>query len=108
MKRTIFLLLTLAGLTLSALAEQGKRPLTATEVKAVIKAVEDEIYDRGNHKDFYQLGDNLGTSQHWKSRMHIYINPQYDIRENVGEIIYKFMPYGEILRVFFIGKGGQI
>ena len=106
--KKLVLFLTIFGLLGPVYARQGKRALSQIEVKVIIQAVEDEIYDIGSYGEFYQMGDNLGTPQHWKARMHIYIDPEYDQTENVGEVIYKFMPYGEILRVFSFTKDGQI
>jgi hypothetical protein len=106
--KLFFLFLAFLGLPSSGYAEHRKRPVTAPEVKAVIQAVEDEIYDYGQHGEFYQIGDNLGTPQHWKSRMRIYINPEYDLEDGVGQVIYKFMPYGEILRFFFLEGDGKV
>lgn len=108
MKR-LWLFLMLFGLPISAYSAGGRRPLTPAEANAVIQAVEDEIYAGGDYSDFYQIGENIGTPQHWKSRVHIYINPEYggefEGNEGAGEAIYKFMPYGEIVRFFDLSNG---
>ena len=108
MKR-LWLFLVLFGLPISAYSAGGGRPLTPAEVNAVVQAVEDEIYAGGDYSDFYQIGENTGTPQHWKSRVHIYINPEYggDFEGNQGggEAIYKFMPDGEIIRFFKVLNG---
>jgi hypothetical protein len=107
MKKALLLLMIVSIVSLGN-AKGSKRPLSQNEVKGIIQAVEDEIYDTESYREFYQVGDNLGTPQHWKARLHIYIDPEYDQQENVGEVVYKFMPYGEILRVFSLGKDRQI
>ncbi len=106
--KQLVLLLAIFGILCPGYARQGKRPLSPSEVKGIIQAVEDEIYDTESYGEFYQMGDNLGSPQHWKARMHIYVDPEYDQTENVGEVVYKFMPYGEILRVFSLSKDGLV
>jgi NTF2 fold immunity protein len=83
-----------------AYAEQAskKRKLREAEVKAVIEAVEDEIYDYGYERGYYEIGNNLGTSLHWRGRLPIYISPE--VEDGEGEVIYKLMPYGEVFRAF--------
>lgn len=102
-------LFALLAVNLHSDAKTRIRALTTDEVSAVIQSVEDEIYADGEYSEFYQFGENISTPQHWKSRMHIYINPQYggrfEANEGSGEVIYKFMPYGEIVRLFFLEKG---
>jgi hypothetical protein len=106
--KKLLLLLTIFGLLCPGYTTQDKRALSHSEVNAIIQAVEDEIYDTESYGEFYQMGDNLGTPQHWKARMHLYIDPEYDQTENVGEVVYKFMPYGEFLRIFSLTKNGQV
>jgi len=74
----------------------GKQVLTRAELQAVVQAVQDEIYDYGYEREYYVIGDNLGTSAHWVSRVPLYINPE--MNDGVGQAIYKLMPYGEVFR----------
>jgi hypothetical protein len=106
--KRLFFLLMIAALASPAFGEQGKRSLTDVEVKAIKQAVEDEIYDYGQQGGFYQLGENLGASEHWIGQLPIYVNPVYDTHENIGQIVYKLMPYGEVFRVFSLLKNGQV
>jgi hypothetical protein len=85
---------------------QGKHKLTDAELRAIIEAVQDEIYDYGFEPQYYQIGENLGTPTHWIARLPIYINPTTD--DGVGQAIYKLMPYGEVLRVFVIDTDGLV
>jgi len=111
--KTLCLYLLLLGLPVSAHSAGRGRPLTTAEVNAVIQAVEDEIHAGEDYDEFRQIGENIGTPQHWKSRLHIYINPKYGGEfqgdegngEGNGAAIYKFMPYGEIIRFFNLRKG---
>jgi hypothetical protein len=84
----------------------AKRKLTDAEIKGVVQAVEDEIYDYGYEREYYEIGYNVGTSMHWISRVPIYINPQ--MKDGVGQAIYKVMPYGEVFRMFDIGDDGLV
>ena len=106
MRRILFII---ASFLLCAAAARPvtSRHLTPSEVKMVKQAVEDEIYDYGYYKDYYQMGENLGTPKHWIARIRIYIKPTYNSVDNYGEVIYKLMPYGEVCRLFYIeGSAG--
>jgi hypothetical protein len=108
MKRAILILLLVQLASTLPTAAQGKgTKITETEVKAAIQAVQDEIYDYSYEKHFFQMGENGGDSPlHWRSRLPIYIDPQID---NVGgRLIYKLMPYGEVLRMYSIDESGQV
>ena len=93
-----------------AQTSKGSRPLTPQEIQTITDAVQDEIYDYGYFKSFYQIGQNVGTPEHWSSRIHIFINPIYDTADGHGEIIYKLMPLGQVYRLFFLDpeKGVQL
>ena len=70
--------------------------------EAVIQAIEDEIYDWGCQNDEVDfLGSRIGPQEY---RLRVYINPQF--QDGRGEVIYKFMPFGEIYRSFWIGSSG--
>ena len=99
MKRAILILLLAQVAMILPTAAQGKdTKITETEAKAVIQAVQDEIYDYGYEKHFFQMGENVGDSPlRWKSRLPIYIDPRIDNGE--GQLIYKLMPYGEVLGI---------
>ena len=107
--RYFCLFLLILGWPMSAYLGGNAYPLTPTEISAVVQAVEDEIYVEGSYTDYYQVAENIGTPRHWKSRVHIYINPEYggefEGNDGVGEAIYKFMPYGEIIRLFRLSNG---
>lgn len=95
-------------LPVSSLSAPGSRHLKRSEIEQIKQAVEDEIYDYGYFAEFYEIGDNLGTPQHWKARIHIFINPVYNFADQHGEVIYKLMPYGKIYRLFYIDAKGDI
>jgi hypothetical protein len=85
----------------------GVHLLTASDQKAVIQAVEDEIYDYGFEKEFYEIGINNGTPSHWISEVPIYLESGTD-KDGNGRAIYRLMPYGEVFRLFFIRKDGIV
>ena len=106
MKRNVLLVICILVISLSgasAQTEAKSRRLTAAEIHAVEDAVKDEIYDYGYFGSFYEIGQNIGTSEHWISHLNIYINPVYSTADGHGEIIYKLMPYGQVHRLFFLG-----
>ncbi|QMV17272.1 hypothetical protein GOB94_00025 [Granulicella sp. 5B5] len=107
MKRICFLVICVLAMPLSGASAQTKaksRPLTSAEIQSVERAIQDEIYDYDYFRSFYQIGENIGTPEHWISRLHVYINPAYDAADGHGVVIYKLMPYGQVYRLFFLGS----
>jgi len=89
-------------------AKPQKRPISHREVEAVIQAVEDEIYDYGYQKHFYHIGENIGTASAPRARIRIYIDPEINTAGQIGQIIYKLMPYGEVFRDYAILNNGLV
>lgn len=91
-------------------AQSQKRRVSGSEVNAVVQAIEDEIYDYGYQKQFYQMGEaaNEPSAGARGVRMRVYIDPEIDLAYASGRVIYKLMPYGEVLRDFTIRKDGVI
>ncbi len=113
MKYALYWLLAILPLSLlssgwAAENSTKRRQVTPAEVKAITAAVEDEIYDYGYYGKFYQIGENIGNSAHWVSRLHIYINPDYNVVDGYGEVIYKLMPFGQIYRLFYLDENGAV
>ena len=77
------------------------RPISVKEARAVILAVEDEVYDRGYQKRFYMVGPEVSRGV---TRLPLYIQPT--VKKDGGTAIYKLMPYGEVLRGFHFSKDG--
>lgn len=101
-------ILLLLILPVGAMCAPRDRSLTPSEMTNLKQAIQDEIYDYGYYQDFYGIGENIGTPDHWVSRLHLFVNPLYNSAENYGEVIYKIMPYGQIYRVFSINSRGRI
>jgi hypothetical protein len=77
--------------------------VSAADEKAVIQSIEDEIYDWRCqlYVEFVGQGIAQGTYQ-----LRVYINPKID--DGRGEVIYKFMPFGEVYRSFWRGRSGLV
>jgi hypothetical protein len=109
--KPLMLLLALLSLSVQANPELQKRKLSELEVKAIIQAVEDEIYDYGYQKYFYQMGEDVCAPPNPNSpttRMWIYIKPELNVTYSSGSVIYKLMPYGEVIREFVVRKDGMV
>lgn len=95
------LLFCLAAVGWAAREAPKRAALTPVQAQAVILAVEDEIYDFGYQKNFYQVA---AQSAPGVTRLPLYIRPSLENGE--GAVIYKLMPYGEVLRAFHLDKNG--
>ncbi len=97
-------------LLISASANSGpqKRKVLDSDLKAVVQAVEDEIYDYGYERHFDEIGENIGApGTVAQTRIRIYIEPEIGPHGS-GRVIYKLMPYGEIVREFVIRSNGLV
>ncbi len=82
-------------------APTAQTPTTVTDQAAVIQAIEDEIYDWGCQRHVEFIGKEIAPGAY---QLRVYIRPT--LEDGRGEIIYKFMPFGEIHRSFEIGESG--
>jgi hypothetical protein len=104
MRRGIFrryftYLLSVVAFTLCSLdtgIAQSRRPVTPREIVAVTQAIVDEIYDYGRQKEFYFVGEADGDSR----KVVVYIRPY--IIDDVGQVVYRYMPFGEVIRYYTI------
>ena len=81
----------------------GETSLSDADQKAIVLAIEDEIYDWGCQKEYEFVGAGRGGNGH---EIRVYINPK--LSDGRGEIIYKFMPFGEMFRSFSLDKNGMV
>lgn len=79
---------------------EGKTP-TEPQIQSVILGVQDEIYDFGYQKQFYEVGPEPARGV---TRVPLYIQPW--VKDGEGTVIYKLMPYGEVIRNFHFNKNG--
>ena len=103
--KKVLLILIILSISLVALSQTTKRDITAEERSAVIMAVEDEIYDYSFQEKFTDVGGFLGHMQH---QLHLYIRPDIDSGYNTGQVIYKLMPYGEVIRTFVLFNDSMV
>ena len=104
----VFLLVLFCVLSIGTAFAGDQRQLSTAEITELKQAICDEIYDYGYYGEFYQIGENVGTSQHWVARVRIYIDPMYNSADQHGQVIYKLMPFGQIYRLFYIDKDGRL
>lgn len=85
--------------------------VTSSDVQAVAQTIEDEIYDYGYERyGFDYVGKQ--TAQGMTS-IRVYIEPTLrtgpdlgEIGKGLGHVIYKYMPFGEVCRLFWFDKKG--
>ena len=106
--KLLTVLLVLLNLSVTTHPQLQKGRVSDSEANLIVQAVEDEIYDYGYQKQFYQMGENVGTASAPRTRMRIYIEPEVGAEDGGGRVIYKLMPYGEVLRDFTIRKDGVV
>ena len=75
--------------------------ITENEGRALLLAIEDEIYERGFQKHFYMVGPEMSPGV---TRLPLYVQPT--VKNDGGTAIYKLMPYGEVLRGFHFKPDG--
>lgn len=109
------LALIFAGLWIgNAFSQEARQiPVTQTEIQAVVRAVQDEMYDEGCQG---YSGDE--ADQHLDSntaKLHVYIQPYLridkkynDPEKGVGWAIYKYRPFGEVYREFWFTEDGLV
>ncbi|SRR5579871_1210556 len=84
-----------------------KIKLTQSETKALVQAVQDEIYDREYQGYFFPEGGPIGEIiSESRTRVPLYVDPV--VEDGEGEAIYKLMPYGEVVRLFHVHNDGTI
>jgi hypothetical protein len=89
-------------LGISSAQKRNSAPLLSDkQMKAVALAIEDEVYDRGYQKQFYMVGPEVITGV---TRLPLYIKADAD--RNGGTVVYKLMPFGEVVRDFYFTKDG--
>jgi hypothetical protein len=102
----------LACLLCAATSGQGttrvkKSKLKESEVKELVQAVQDEIYDYEYEDEYFPEGGPVGeVVSGSRVRVPLYIDPVLEDRE--GQAIYKLMPDGEVLRRFHVHQDGMV
>jgi hypothetical protein len=109
MKSLVILLLCIGSLSLCSQAQfhsiGSSKPLPDSVVPNIIMAVEDEIYDYKQEESFTNIGSTGAIAV--PTQVSLFIEKSVSDR-NVGWILYKDMPHGEILRRFIIRDDGLV
>lgn len=77
-------------------------PIDSVQIKALVQAIQDEIYADNLQADGYDAGVPVGKDAY---RLQLYVQPAFN-EQGLAWAIYKLMPYGEVLRMFWIGRNG--
>ncbi|HXT73967.1 MAG TPA: hypothetical protein VN785_08965 [Candidatus Angelobacter sp.] len=77
-------------------------PVDSAQIKALVQAIQDEIYADNLQVDDYDAGVPTGKGA---CRLELYVQPDFN-EQGLAWAIYKLMPYGEVLRMFWIGGSG--
>jgi hypothetical protein len=87
---------------------QGSRgqlqTLSRKQVADVILAIEDEVYDYSEEKAF---GVATNDSPVKAATLALYVNPHLT-SDGRGEVIYKYLPFGEVIRDLYIRPDGLV
>ena len=83
----------------------NKRALTGKELSDITLAVEDEIYDFSQQRSFFRRG-HVAKGEKLR-HLDLFINPHLS-GEGDGQLIYDNLPYGEVVRFFYIQNDGTI
>jgi hypothetical protein len=82
----------------------SQKRLSPSEIDQILLAVQDEIYDYGYQDEFWGFATSGEKGK--IAQYNVYVTPiaQWNSNSWQGQIIYKYPPFGEIIRSFFIGK----
>jgi len=81
------------------------KPLLENSVAKIVTAIEDEIYDYKQEQSFFNIGSTgaIGVP----TKVSLFIEKSVSDR-NIGWVLYKDMPHGEVLRRFIIQYDGLV
>ncbi len=104
MAKALLASVVLALLALPSFRPREVEPLDASQYSgAIVQAIQDEIYDYGYEGWGWDAADKFEGDTY---QMHVYIEPT--AKNYSGRVIYKLMPYGEVLRIYAVQKNGLI
>jgi len=113
MKQIIPLTLTLLLLAVSQCVGQERKaspnekidnaqPLSAPDKDAVVQAIVDEMYANDLQPYVMDIGKEVSRSEY---QVNVYFKPTLN-SNRAGWVIYKLLPYGEVLRMFTLRSDG--
>lgn len=82
-----------------------EKPLPSSSVPQIVQAIEDEIYDYKQEGSFTNIGSTGAINV--PTEVAVFISKSVSDR-NIGWVLYKDMPYGEVLRRFVIHENGLV
>lgn len=82
-----------------------QKPLPGASVPQIVQAIEDEIYDYKQEGSFTNIGSTGAING--PTEVAAFISKSVSDR-NIGWVLYKDMPYGEVLRRFTIREDGIV
>lgn len=77
-------------------------PVSQGDIAAVLLAIKDEIYAGGCAAMFADIGRPKGEGER---QINVYFQPK--LNEGMSSVIYKFWPFGEVVRTYWMDKGGM-
>lgn len=83
---------------------QTPRPVSPQNIHALVQAIQDEIYDEGCQGYGY---DASGSANGTKYELPLYVKPTWN-GSGDSWAIYKFLPIGEVLRMFSNRSDGLV
>lgn len=78
-------------------------PVTHTDIDAVLLAIKDEIYAGGCAPVFADIGRSVAHKAH-VHQINAYFQPSF--HDGHSWVIYKFWPFGQVSRMYWIDKSG--
>lgn len=103
----LILVFAFGGLISSAqTCNAGDCRITKKQIESVLQAVRDEIYDHGYYDEFW--GFERAGPNGPRAEFNVYIRPSLTLAVggDEGAIIYKYLPFGEVIRPFIINSEG--
>lgn len=77
------------------------QPVTQKDVAAVLLAIKDEIYAGGCAPAFMDIGKPAGAGVY---QVNVFFGPSF--HDGMAWVIYKFWPFGEVYRMYWVDKSG--
>lgn len=97
---SFFILLTSCLVCTTSYAAPTSELTTEKIANGVVTAIEDEVYASNDQHAFADVGQEIHKNVF---RVPVYIQPK--MKNGLAWIIYKFMPYGEVYRMFYVKHG---
>ena len=107
-KTSLFLFLLLSVFPLSGYSQAKGRAITTTETMGIAQAIRDEIYANKKWDEFW--GFEASGPRGPEAIFQIYVTPDLVPATGglSGKVIYKYPPFGEVLRHFVIAQDGLV